>query len=601
MINDINDDNNDLDDGSNYYHHVINPIKSYYTDKAFLRYNFFYDIYRSSFRCVYYSLMIVGIIIVLSPLYVFSLGQFGFENTIFLDHTMKAISIEMSQFSMLTVILPMLFDTILDLLDRTKTINFEIHERIMFIIITIIHAIINITYYGTLKGAIYYIFINQASVIVANCCIFSCFSKLERAKTKEKVPMVIGFVLVITGAILKMYGFVYMSLMTPGILISAIGNIIQIFNCVVWMLVILNITPCKQKWGTISKAPALTISKAPALTDAEETVLVYFFIFICWIIVVFISNQATNSISWKASTVSNILTFQICHICLVFVVIAVPMRLSKKRQTLAFESITKLSTQVESDHMLLTQVLPADVVQTIQQGIKVRPKNFQQCTIFFSDIEGFTSLSSSLDSQEVMYMLDELYSVMDYVTAMFKKKELLKVETIGDAYMLVSGVQDTSVDHVRIVTEYALTVRKVISLVLNPITQEPLRIRIGIHTGKVTAGIAGYLTPHWSLFGDTVNTAARMETNSLPGKIHVSESTANILLKHDIYDLTKRDKISVKGKGLMQTYWVNDYKDNNYIDSYKLDKLQEECKMLIQKCKANRLDLDSLSEVVVDE
>jgi len=536
--------------------------------------------------------MIVGLIVVLSPLYVYTLDQFGFDDTIFLDRTMKAKSIEMSQFSMLTVILPMLFDTILDVFDKTKTINFEIHERIMFIIITLIHALVNISYYGTLKGAVSYIFINQASVIVANCCIFSCFSKLERAKTMEKVPMVIGYVLVITGAILKMYGFIYENIMTAGILISAIGNVVQILNCVVWMLIILNITPCKRIRGT---------SKVPAVTDAEETVLVYFFIFICWIIIVFISNQVTDSVSWKSSTVSNILTFEICHICLVFVVIAVPMHLSKKRQTLAFESINKLSTQVESDHMLLTQVLPADAVQAIQQGIKVKPKNFQQCTIFFSDIEGFTSLSSSLDSQEVMYMLDELYSVMDYVTAMFKKKELLKVETIGDAYMLVSGVQDTSVDHVRIVTEYAITVRKVISLVLNPITQEPLRIRIGIHTGKVTAGIAGYLTPHWSLFGDTVNTAARMETNSLPGKIHVSESTANILLKHDIYDLTKRDKISVKGKGLMQTYWVNDYKDNNCIDSYKLEKLQEECKMLIQKCKANRLDLDSLSEVVVDE
>ena len=92
-----------------------------------------------------------------------------------------------------------------------------------------------------------------------------------------------------------------------------------------------------------------------------------------------------------------------------------------------------------------------------------------------------------------------------------------------------------------------------------------------------------------------------METNSMPGKIHVSESTANLLLKHDIYDLTKRDKINVKGKGQMQTWWVNDYKDSNYTDSYKLDKLQEECKSLILKCKANRLQLDSLSSVDVKD
>ena len=484
---DDDDDDDDLENGSKY-HNVINPIKNYYTDKAFLRYNFFYDIYRSSFRCIYYSLMIVGLILVLSPLYAFPLDQFGFNNTIFLDHTMKAKSIEMSQFSMLTVILPMLFDTILDLLDQAKTINFEIQERTMFMIITIIHAIVNISYYGTLKGAICYIFINQANVIVANCCIFSCFSKLERGKTKEMIPMVVGYVLVITGAILKMYGFIYENVMNAGILISIIGNIVQILNCIVWMLVILNITPYNLKWETVAKA---------TITEAEETVFVYFFIYISWIIIVFISNQVTDSISWKSSTVSNILTFEICHICLVFVVVALPRRLSKKRQHLAFESITKLSNQLESDQMLLSQVLPSDAVRAIQQGIKVHPKKIEQCTIFFSDIEGFTDLASNLESEEVMHLLDELYSIMDYVTSMFKKKELLKVETIGDAYMLVSGVQDTSVDHARIVTEYALTVLKVIPLVLNPITQEPLKIRIGINTGNVTCGIAGYLTPHW--------------------------------------------------------------------------------------------------------
>ena len=159
------------------------------------------------------------------------------------------------------------------------------------------------------------------------------------------------------------------------------------------------------------------------------------------------------------------------------------------------------------------------------------------------------------------------------------------------------GIQDNSVDHAKCITDYALIVRKVIPLVLNPITHEPLRIRIGIHSGKVTAGITGFLTPHWSLHGDCVNTCARMESTSSPGKIHVSESTANLLLKHDIYDLTKREKINVKGKGEMQTWWVNGWLKDNHADSYKLDKLVEECKVLIQKCKLNRSVIDSVSSV----
>lgn len=593
-VDDIDYDGGSIDDSINS-DNIINPINFYDRDKIFLRFNFFYDIYRSRDRCVFYSIMIIGLIIVFSPLYFNDLNEFGFKDSIFLEETMKSESIKMAQFSMLTIILPMLFDTVLDFLDQSKTINFEIHERIMFMIITLVHAIVNITYYGTLKGAIFYIFVNQASVIIANCCIFSAFTKLERAKPKEMIPIIIGKILIITGATVKMYGFIHGDVMNIGIIISVIGNILLVLNCFFWILHILNITP------TLNNVRRLVFFEWQKLsivdlTDAENAVIVYFLIYVTWIFAVFISNSLTNSVSWKISSESNILSFEIFHICLVFVAVALPMRLTKKRQNTAFEAIIKLTKKLDNERMILTQVLPNEAVRAIQKGLKVSSKYFQSCTIFFSDIEGFTDISSQLNPNEVMYLLDELYSVMDYVTTVFKQNELLKIETIGDAYMLVSGISDDSVDHVRCITDYALIVRKLISLVLNPITQEPLRIRIGIHTGPVCAGVVGFLTPHWSLFGDTVNTAARMETNSIPGKINSSESTANFLLKHNIYNLTKRELINVKGKGEMQTYWVDDYKNSNYyIDSCRMDRLIEECKILIQKCKSNRKQNDDYS------
>lgn len=386
MIKYNHNNNDDLDLEESINSDIVNNYN--YRDKsAFQRYNFFYDIYTSRFRLSLFAIMTMALVVVFSPLYIYRVDQFGFENTIFYDNAMKAKEIEISQYSMVSIMVPMLVDTILDLTGQTSN-SFEIHERLMFIIITIIHPIINILYFGTLQGAIGYIFVNQASVIIAVVCCFSCLSKLEKLQALEMISILVGLILVCLGGIMKMYGFINEAVMNPGIVIATIGNLLNLANCCFGILKTLNLTSCITSCNFDWQKHQIIV-----LSDAEEISILYMSMFVMWTIAVIISNTTTNSISWKSSSIANILSFEIFQICLVFAIVALPMRLSRKRQKTAITAIAELTER----NMILTQVLPNEAVQAIQKGIKVKPKTFQSCTIFFSDIEGFTDLASKID------------------------------------------------------------------------------------------------------------------------------------------------------------------------------------------------------------
>eukprot|EP00238_Polyblepharides_amylifera_P013082 CAMPEP_0196599012 /NCGR_PEP_ID=MMETSP1081-20130531/94630_1 /TAXON_ID=36882 /ORGANISM="Pyramimonas amylifera, Strain CCMP720" /LENGTH=1163 /DNA_ID=CAMNT_0041924753 /DNA_START=503 /DNA_END=3995 /DNA_ORIENTATION=+ len=180
---------------------------------------------------------------------------------------------------------------------------------------------------------------------------------------------------------------------------------------------------------------------------------------------------------------------------------------------------------------LLHQVLPPRVVEALRQGKKVEPETFSQVTIFFSDIVGFTDISAQLEPQYVMNMLDRLYTKFDLQCTKYK---LFKVETIGDAYMCVGGIPDEQVDQTVRVALFAMGAIEAAGSVMVSEERPELgyvNIRVGIHTGSVIASVAGDLNPRYCLFGDTVNTASRMESNSEKGRINLSPE-ANHCLRH---------------------------------------------------------------------
>jgi class 3 adenylate cyclase len=187
---------------------------------------------------------------------------------------------------------------------------------------------------------------------------------------------------------------------------------------------------------------------------------------------------------------------------------------------------------------------------------------FPDTTIMFADMAGFTAWSSTREPVEVFELLEMVYRSFDVIAS---RRRVFKVETIGDCYVAVAGLPNPQQDHALIMVKFAEDCIEKISQVtatLAPTLGEDttaLMIRVGLHSGPVTGGVLRGEKARFQLFGDTMNTASRMETNGIIGKIHVSDATAKALTaKGKSHWLEPRsDKVAVKGKGELQTYWVS--------------------------------------------
>ncbi|KAF5403198.1 Atrial natriuretic peptide receptor 1 [Paragonimus heterotremus] len=214
-----------------------------------------------------------------------------------------------------------------------------------------------------------------------------------------------------------------------------------------------------------------------------------------------------------------------------------------------------LQTEKSLTDQLLQSMLPKAVVEQLRSGHQVPPEAYEQCTIYFSDIVGFTNISSGSTPFEVVALLNKLYTEFDEI---IDRYDVYKVETIGDAYMVASGVPRRNGErHAVAITDMSLDLVNVSHhFVIPHMPEEPLKIRVGLHSGSVCAGVVGLKMPRYCLFGDTVNTASRMESTGEAYKIHCSDTTHEILERFGGFIFEKRGTITVKGKGEMQTWWV---------------------------------------------
>jgi class 3 adenylate cyclase len=221
----------------------------------------------------------------------------------------------------------------------------------------------------------------------------------------------------------------------------------------------------------------------------------------------------------------------------------------RSRQALDREHRLLLAEQERSERLLLN-VLPAPIAERLKAGEGVIADAFPEVTVLFADLVDFTRRSRRIGPAQVVQALNELFSVFDQLA---RQRGLEKIKTIGDAYMVAGGLPDPRPDHVEAVAEMALAMRDAVARRSDP-SGRPLAVRIGIDTGPVVAGVIGTSKFSYDLWGDTVNTASRMESDGVAGCIQVTARTWKRL--RDGYRFERRGSIQVKGKGEMVTYFL---------------------------------------------
>ena len=216
-----------------------------------------------------------------------------------------------------------------------------------------------------------------------------------------------------------------------------------------------------------------------------------------------------------------------------------------------------IEVEKNRSEMLLLNILPSETAQELKENGKVKAKRFESVTVLFTDFQGFTLTSQDFSPEKLVTSVDFYFSEFDKIMG---KYGLEKIKTIGDSYMCAGGLPFPSEDHPQKVIAAAQEILKFMESVDNKKNPEIAHfdIRIGINTGPVVAGVVGTKKFAYDIWGDTVNVAARMESNSKPGKINISENT--YALVKDQYNCTFRGKIDVKNHGSMNMYYVNDRK-----------------------------------------
>jgi class 3 adenylate cyclase len=224
--------------------------------------------------------------------------------------------------------------------------------------------------------------------------------------------------------------------------------------------------------------------------------------------------------------------------------------LQDQNTTLMGVLMNELDQERSESERLLLNILPAAIAERLKGDHGVIADHFESVSVLFADIVGFTPLMEMLSAQEMVEWLNEVYSEID---ALVQDHGVEKIRTIGDGYMVASGVPFRRADHAIALTRLALDMEAHFEA-LPPVRGHQVGFRIGISSGPVVGGVIGTHKFQYDIWGDTVNTAARMESHGVPGRIHVSAATHEMIKGQFVCE--PRGTIEVKGKGEMRTWFV---------------------------------------------
>ncbi|MDX9977017.1 MAG: adenylate/guanylate cyclase domain-containing protein [Candidatus Cloacimonadales bacterium] len=235
----------------------------------------------------------------------------------------------------------------------------------------------------------------------------------------------------------------------------------------------------------------------------------------------------------------------ICLFFAVFIALFIMILYNQQRKTNRI-----INGEKDKSEKLLLNILPFEVAKELKERGSTKPQSFDNVTVMLSDLVNFTQITSELEPEIVIEELNEIFTMFDYFIG---KYECERIKTIGDAYLAVCGLPEENDNHARNVVNAALEIVNFIQE-RNKVSDIQWSIRIGVHTGKVVGGIIGIKKYIYDIFGDTINTASRIENNCLPMQVSVSETTYNIV--KDDFCFEKNKGVEIKGKGYVDIYKI---------------------------------------------
>ena len=228
----------------------------------------------------------------------------------------------------------------------------------------------------------------------------------------------------------------------------------------------------------------------------------------------------------------------------------------KIKNRLIEEQKEVIKKERDKSNKLLLNILPPSIASELKENQFVEPKRYEQVSVLFADFVGFTSISEALSSEELVKTLDIYFRAFDEIITKYR---LEKIKTIGDAYMCAGGLPINKPTHAYDALRAGLEMQSFVHQRLkDPKVDNSTKwhLRVGIHSGPIIAGVVGDIKFAYDIWGDTVNTAARIESNGQQGKVNVSESTFECLTVYPEFTFTARGKINVKGKGALEMYFA---------------------------------------------